>query len=195
MPRSLPLRTERLVLRVHEPADTEPLGAIYGRADVARFLIDPPWTPRDADRHAAERLSRTDLFGPSGALALVIEHRRVVIGDVALWLTNREHRVAEVGWVLDPAHGGRGYGTEAAAAVLDLAFTTYRLHRVVAQLDARNAASARLAERLGMRREAHLRQDWWSKGEWTDTLVYGLLDTDDRPAPTRCQPHACAESS
>ena len=44
-----------------------------------------------------------------------------------------------------------------------------------AQLDARNTASARLCERLGMTLEAHLRQDWWSKGEWTDTLVYGLL--------------------
>jgi len=46
---------------------------------------------------------------------------------------------------------------------------------VKAQLDARNTASARLCERLGMTLEAHLRQDWWSKGEWTDTLVYGLL--------------------
>jgi RimJ/RimL family protein N-acetyltransferase len=77
--------------------------------------------------------------------------------------------------VFHPDHTGQGFATEAVRAVLGLAFDFYRMHRVVAQLDARNERSARLCERVGMRREGHLRQDWWSKGEWTDTLVYGLL--------------------
>ena len=38
--------------------------------------------------------------------------------------------------------------------------------------------AAKLAERIGMKREAHLRQDWWSKGEWTDTLVFAMLASD-----------------
>ncbi|MFP3366304.1 GNAT family protein, partial [Pseudoalteromonas sp. SIMBA_148] len=59
-----------------------------------------------------------------------------------------------------------------------LGFETSGLHRVVAQMDARNTASARLAEMLGMRREAHHRQDLWSKGERTDTLVYAMLASD-----------------
>ncbi len=62
--------------------------------------------------------------------------------------------------------------------MLELGFDHYGLHRVAAQMDARNIASARLAERAGMQREAHLRQDWWSKGEWTDTLIYGALASD-----------------
>ena len=62
----------------------------------------------------------------------------------------------------------------------------YGLHRVVAQMDARNEASARLAARIGMRHEAHLRQNWWSKDEWTDTAVFGMLATD--PRPDRAQP-------
>jgi len=45
-------------------------------------------------------------------------------------------------------------------------------------MDARNVASARLCERLGLRQEAHLRQNWWSEGEWTDTLIYALLASD-----------------
>jgi len=52
------------------------------------------------------------------------------------------------------------------------------VHRVVAQMDARNTASARLAARVGMRQEAHFRRDFWSKGEWTDTLVFGLLASE-----------------
>jgi RimJ/RimL family protein N-acetyltransferase len=49
-------------------------------------------------------------------------------------------------------------------------------------MDARNTASAKLARRIGMRQEAHLRQDWWSKGEWTDTLIFGMLASDRQTA-------------
>src|SRR5699024_12151031 len=62
--------------------------------------------------------------------------------------------------------------------MLDLAFERYGAHRVAEQMDARNTASARLAERVGMHREAQLRQDWWSKGEWTDTVIFAMLASD-----------------
>src|SRR5699024_7167737 len=90
----------------------------------------------------------------------------------------------EIGWVVDPGQGGRGLATEAVRAMLDLAFERYGAHRVAAQMDARNTASARLAERVGMHREAQLRQDWWSKGEWTDTVIFAMLARDRSAAPT-----------
>src|SRR5699024_11493582 len=102
-----------------------------------------------------------------------------------LWLTDTARGVAEIGWALDPAYGGKGFAGEAVKTVLELAFTTYGLHRVAAQMDARNEASARLAQRVGLQREAHLRQDWWSKGEWTDTLIYGVLATEVSPGSPR----------
>lgn len=174
----LPLTTERLLLRLHEEGDALGLQRIYSRPGVARFLLEEPWSLEDAERQIGRRLGRIGLETGDGQLAVVIEHEGWLIGDVALWLTDREHRVAEIGWVLDPAHGGRGLATEAVRATLDLAFGTYGAHRVVAQMDARNAASARLAERVGMRREAHLRQDWWSKGEWTDSVIFAMLESD-----------------
>ena len=36
--------------------------------------------------------------------------------------------------------------------------------------------------RIGMRQEAHLRKDWWSTGEWADTLIYGMLSSDRQTA-------------
>lgn len=108
----------------------------------------------------------------------MIEHEGVPVGDVLLWLTDAERRVAEVGWVLDPAHRGKGFVREAVAEVLRVAFERCGVHRVAAQVDARNAASARLAAAVGMRPEAHLRQDWWNKGEWTDTLIFAMLAGD-----------------
>ena len=59
--------------------------------------------------------------------------------------------------------------------MLAIGFDGLGLHRIVGRLDARNRASARVLERLGMRREAHLVENEHVKGEWTDELVYALL--------------------
>ena len=98
-----------------------------------------------------------------------------MIGDLYFTIASAEHQTAEIGWTLNPEYQGQGYMTEAATAVLKLAFEVLRLHRVKADLDGRNTTSAALCERLGMRQEAYFVKDMWSKGEWTDTIVFGLL--------------------
>ena len=143
-----------------------------------------------AETEIAKRLTRTGLETESRTLALVIEtadgldslEGSRVIGDIALWLEDGSDEKAEIGWILDPAASGHGFATEAAIAVLNVAFDHYGLHRVFAQMDSRNTASAKLARRIGMREEAHLRKDWWSKGEWTDTLIFGMLASDRQTA-------------
>ncbi|MDO5513339.1 GNAT family N-acetyltransferase [Corynebacterium sp.] len=177
-PTLLPLTTDRLTLRAHTSGDAAWMHQIYSQPEVARYLLDDPWTETDAARHVEERLAKTNLDSDAAALALVIERDGTPIGDVLLWMTDIERRTAEIGWVLDPAHGGQGFAREAVAEVLRVAFEHYRLHRVTAQMDARNNSSARLASALGMRQEAHFLQDWWNKGEWTDTLVFALLSSD-----------------
>lgn len=172
-----PATTERLRLRMHKHADAQALQSIYAKPEVARYLLDDPWSAADARRHLSRRIAQTGLDDGT-ALALVIEHNGAVAGDVLLWLTDTERRIAEIGWVLDPEHGGQGFAREAVSEVLRISFERYRLHRVSAQMDARNTASAKLAAATGMRQEAHLRQDWWSKGEWTDTLIFATLASD-----------------
>lgn len=95
-----------------------------------------------------------------------------------LWYTNRAHGIAEMGWAFDPAWQGRGYAFEAARALLDLAFDHYGVHRVAAHLDVRNAGSAALAARLGMRREAELRDSEWLKGDWITMAIYAMIAPD-----------------
>lgn len=177
-PPDVVLRTDRLVLRRYRDCDVAAVHDIYRRPEVARFLLEDAWSREDAVERVALRRQRTGLEAPAHALALVIEHEGTVLGDVALWFTDPARRVGEVGWVLHPDAGGKGFAAEAVRAVLDLAFTGHGAHRIVAQMDGRNAASARLAARVGMRQEAHLRQNWWSKGEWTDTLVFAMLASD-----------------
>lgn len=181
MPFPLPSSTDRLRLRLHRPDDLDWMVSVSSRPEVARFLLEGPWSETRAAEVLDKRLARTDLDGEEGAVALIVEHDGSPIGDISLWLTDRERRTAEIGWVLDPAHTGRGFGREAVRAALALGFDHGRLHRVVAQMDARNTRSARLADAVGMRREAHFRQDFWCKGEWTDSFVYAVLASDPRP--------------
>ncbi len=123
----------------------------------------------------AIRLERLGIDGLGSGLSVAVELNSEVIGDVALRPADDTSSVGNIGWVFNPSHAGHGYATEAVRAVISIAFECYGMHRIKAQLDVRNVDSARLCERLGMTKEAHLRQEWWNKGEWTDNAIYGLL--------------------
>jgi len=177
----VPLRTERLVLRPVVPDDTTAIGAYCADPEVTRYL---PFPALDADG-LAKRMERlvaaTAPVEVGDFLGLAVEHEGVLVGDLMLRFSaahdeDQPPSIAELGWVFAPEYGGRGFATEAAGALVDLAFTTYPLHRLMAQLDPRNTASARLCERIGMTQEGHTRQDYPDRdGGWSDTAVFGLL--------------------
>ena len=103
-----------------------------------------------------------------------------MIGDLVLMWRSAEHRMGEIGYILHPDHQGQGFAAEAGEALLRLGFDGLGLHRVIGRCDARNRASARVLERLGMRREAHFVRNEIVKGEWTDELVYAMLEDEWR---------------
>jgi RimJ/RimL family protein N-acetyltransferase len=176
----LPIETERLRLRPLEAGDHASLLAIYGREDVTRYL---PSGVRDADgvSELLERKlapTRLEEDGDALNLAVVLREDGRFAGEVMLFHRSTIHRAAEVGYVFDPAFHGRGFATEAAAELLGIAFEQVGYHRVYGRLDARNTASARVLEKLGMRREAHLVENEWLQGEWTDEVIYALLERE-----------------
>ncbi|GGK03154.1 N-acetyltransferase [Pilimelia anulata] len=172
---ALPLATARLLLRPVAAADLDDVWAYQRLPAVARYLR---WEPRD---RAAARASVADMAGERAlaaegdCLTLAAECGGRLIGTVELVWVSEAHRAGELGWVFHPAYHGRGLATEAARALLDWGFAGRGLHRIVARCAAGNAASARLAERLGMRREAHFVENNHVKGEWRDEYVYAIL--------------------
>ncbi|WP_236686785.1 GNAT family N-acetyltransferase [Cellulomonas sp. FA1] len=141
-----PITTERLTLRDFRPDDGAALHAYLGDPDVVRF---EPYGPQDraaCDRQAAERADDPRF--------VAVWHGDVLVGHVYL-APAPQPLTWELGFVFHPAHGGRGYATEAARALVDRTFAA-GAHRVVAGCDPRNERSWRLLERLNMRREAHL---------------------------------------
>ncbi|WP_310529842.1 GNAT family protein, partial [Nocardioides sp.] len=139
------------------------------------FLLLPRQNPAEVAFETHRRTQPPEPGEPHRMLALVMEHEGTAVGNVVLFFTGTDTSSAEIGWTLHPWAGGKGLATEAARAMLALAFEHYGVRRVVANLDALNERSAALAERLGMRREAHRLADFWSKGRWTDSFDYAIL--------------------
>src|SRR5438876_3812830 len=104
-----------------------------------------------------------------------------LVGDKAVVPGARDPRQCEIGFAIATGHQGHGYATEAARLLVGYLFGRRAKHRITASCDARNTASAAVLERLGMRREGHLRESSWAKGEWTDDLLYGLLRREWHP--------------
>jgi len=175
-----PLKTARLTLRPFVPGDLDALHDIQSRPEATRYLL---YDARDRGqvREVLEERMQADFIERDALnLAVVLPETGALIGDVVLFLRSQEHRLGEIGYVFHPDYGGRGYATEAARALLGLGFEHYGLHRIVGRLDARNTASARVLERLGLRLEAHFVQNEFIKGEWTDELVYAMLEDEWR---------------
>ena len=175
-----PLTTERLLLRPFVDDDLDALHEVESREDVTRYLY---WGPRSRDevREALERRKRMTAFEQEGdavRLAVVLPSTGTLVGDVSLQWTSSEHRQGEIGFIFHPDHQGRGYAREASTVLLRVGFEELGLHRIIGRCDGRNESSARLMERLGMRREAHFRENEFVKGGWTDELVYAMLASE-----------------
>ncbi|TJZ52813.1 GNAT family N-acetyltransferase [Streptomyces piniterrae] len=179
-----PIRTDRLDLRPVTADDFEAIHTYQRRPEVCRYLY---WGPFDEDgsrASVATKAARTTLRESGDILqfAVVVRATGQLVGDVTFVWTSREHRQGGIGYVFNPDFAGRGYATEAARALLKLGFEDLRLHRIQAELDGRNTASANLLERLGMRREGHLRENEFLDGEWADEVVYAMLAREWRTA-------------
>ncbi|WP_022887537.1 GNAT family N-acetyltransferase [Glaciibacter superstes] len=175
------IRTERLLLRPLTEADADDVFAYQSLPEVVRYL---PWPLRDREEsreHTLKRAGFTRLEKDDDGLALAVElvgeggSRGPVIGDMTVILANAVEDRIEIGWVFHPAYQGRGFATEAARAVLDLAFTEIGAHRVIAQLSPENSSSVALCGRLGMRAEAHFVESEFFKGKWDDLAIHAIL--------------------
>lgn len=179
------LRTRRLLLRAIAGHDLAAFYALYSDTRVMRYWSFPAWTSIDQARDYFE--SAMSGCDPTARLCWAITRldEDVLVGNVTLFSIDARQGRAEIGYALHPAHWGRGYAAEALDAVLAHAFDTLALRRVEADIDPRNAASCRLAERVGFKREGLLRERWHVAGELCDTALYGLLARDWRAPGTR----------
>jgi RimJ/RimL family protein N-acetyltransferase len=174
---TLPITTERLVLRRFDDEDAADLLAMVAHPSVARTTPEIEASAEGVRRYV-EMQRGLQPFEQGKCFDLALERKGdgQVIGLVSL--VCREHRQAEIGWALGVEHRGQGFATEAARALLDYGFARLGLHRIQASTSSRNPGSLGVMERLGMRLEARLREVELQDGAWEDELAYAILSRE-----------------
>jgi RimJ/RimL family protein N-acetyltransferase len=179
------IEAQRLVLREYK-ADNWP--AVLAYQSDPRYLRYYPWSERDAEavREFVAWCVARQAEAPRNVFQLAITLPATggrLLGSCGVRVNDRARREGNIGYELDPEYWGNGYATEAARAMLRYGFEQLGLHRIWAQGNADNTASAHLLEKLGMRREAHFRECDHFKGRWWDSFIYAMLDHEWRAAP------------
>jgi ribosomal-protein-alanine N-acetyltransferase len=184
MDRWFPLTTERLRLREFQATDEADIHAYASDPEVVRYASWGPNTLADT-RVVLDAWLLEQRHWPRSAVTLAIElvAERRLIGGIRLEERDVVHRAADFGYTLQRAYWNRGIATEAGHALLRAAFETLGLHRVWATCDTRNAASQRVLEKLGLRREGEMRRDTIRRGQWSDTYLYAILADEWQSLP------------
>ncbi|MGW8251027.1 MAG: GNAT family N-acetyltransferase [Anaerolineales bacterium] len=174
---SLKLETERLLLRPLRMKDAVLFSEYRSDPQVARYQ---GWTTPFSLVQARQfiREMKTVLPGTPGQwfqLAIELKKERQMIGDCAFVILEKDAMQAEIGFTLAQPYQGQGYASEAVRRLLTYLLVENNLHRVRANCDEENLASANLLERVGMRREAHFIKSLWFKGRWSSEYWYAIL--------------------
>jgi RimJ/RimL family protein N-acetyltransferase len=171
-------QSSRLNARRFEVRDVGLFAAYRNDPDVARFQSSTSFSSHEASEFIASMAVKSP--GGAGWSQLALESRedKALIGDCVLNIMEDDRRLAEIGFTIARPFWNKGYASEAVSALVNYGFNTFGLHRIAASADPRNAASCRVLEKAGMRKEAHHRQSLWFKGEWADDLVYATLRED-----------------
>ena len=147
--------TSRLFLRRSKESDAPAVFEYGGDPEVARYGDWPRLTSVDEARGAVERAARRWESGEEYAWRITVRPDDTPVGGVACSFGG--HR-AEFGFLVHHRLWGRGYATEAAHAVFQWMASLPHIHRIQATCDIENSASARVLEKLGMRRDCVLRR-------------------------------------
>lgn len=167
------LETERLVIRRFKEEDWKDLYEYLSDEEVVRY---EPYQAFSIEASQNEAKSRAE---SPAFLAVCLKENNKLIGNI--YFAKQEFKTWEIGYVFNRSYQGRGYATEAANAVIAYGFNTKGARRIVAMCNPLNTASWRLLERLGMRREGHLKQNIYFKKDekgnpiWSDTYEYAIL--------------------
>ncbi len=181
MPPIDPIRTERLILRELAAEDWRPTLALRSDPEVMRYM----GLPRETEEETRAFVARCVASQPDEPrrwlpLSIVLRADERVIGGCGLTMSSNVAGEADVGYLLERASWGKGYATEALRALLGVGFENMGAHRIVANCAVENAASARVLDKVGMRREGLLRQQVWTGERWRDCHLYAILEDEWR---------------
>ena len=116
------IETARFVLRLAQEADLSSMYTIFSEPDVARYLPYDAWSSM-ADGDAALARARKRLAdGEALSLFIAAPEGNTIFGSIVLFHFDEGSAAAEIGYVIDKQHWGRGVSREAVSAMIEHAF-------------------------------------------------------------------------
>jgi RimJ/RimL family protein N-acetyltransferase len=170
------VETERLQIRRFCSDDWRDLHEYLSQPETVKYEPYEPFSIEEAKREAQRRSADENFY------AVCLKESGKLIGNV--YLAKRDFDAAEIGFVFNSDFRRKGYAAEAAKALIDQLLINDDIHRIYAECNPENERSWKLLERLGFRREAHLRRNIFFKRDsegkpiWQDTYIYGILAED-----------------
>ncbi len=169
------IETPRLRLRDYRPEDWERVHLYGADPEFSRFEAWGPNTVEDTRKFVSsmvEQAARSPRY--KFDFAVCLKDSGLLIGGCGIRRESQESAVANLGWAIHPEHQAKGYATEAARALIDFGRRELGLSVIYATCDARNVASYRVMEKLGMKRVGFLEKEREVKGQLRDTFRYEM---------------------
>ncbi|MFC7433406.1 GNAT family N-acetyltransferase [Hydrogenophaga bisanensis] len=173
------LQTQNLVLREIADADAEDLLRIHGDAEHMKWFGSDPLTDIEAAITLVHTFAKWRQEPASGTRwGIQLKRAPGLIGTCGLFRWNPRWRTCVIGYEISRLHQGRGYMTEALAAVLGWGFAEMALNRVEAQVHPDNRPSLALLGKFGFVEEGLLREAGYWAGLHHDLMLHSLLKRD-----------------
>ncbi len=170
------LHTPRLVLRPVREDDVGDIYTIYSDKVALEHFAREPLPDMAAAREMFEKNLSFDEDKAAQFWAICLADSDRMIGTFTLFHISESNRRAEVGYILNREFWGNGYASEALKCIIDHCFNTLEFGRLEADVDPANTGSLRLLERNGFEREGYFRKRWFVRGEWFDSVMFGLIN-------------------
>ncbi len=180
-----PMSVGPLLLRDASESDLDQLLSLRNDPTVNRFMLRTQVEPEVLRREwlgAASSDTDFSCVGEVDGSVVALGFLDVVDGMGQPGMPRRTQGV--IGYIVHPDVAGRGVASDLARGLLSAAFDHLGLRRVTAGCNADNPASARVLEKVGMRREQHGVEDsWHAELGWVDGYQYAVLAREWPPSP------------
>ncbi|MCM3772869.1 MULTISPECIES: GNAT family N-acetyltransferase [Priestia] len=163
------IETNRLLIRKFKYEDWQDVYEYTSDADVMKYIPEGVFSKDDAKKFVNENMKRNNENFP-----VVLKNKKIIIGHIVFFNCFGDHTY-EIGWVFNSEYHQKGYASEAAKAVMDYAFNTMKLHRIIATCQPENTPSYRVMENVGMRREGYFKKCIPAGKGWWDEYYYAIL--------------------
>ncbi|WP_166279425.1 GNAT family N-acetyltransferase [Saccharibacillus alkalitolerans] len=167
------IQTERLILRDAVPEDWAAIHEYASDPQVVRHSIWGPNTEEQTKEYVAQLIEmQREMPRMSFELVDALKETGELIGGCGIHAAGFN---AEIGYTFNPRFWGSGYASEAAFALLRFGFEELGVHRIYATCRPDNEASAKVMQRIGMKREGRMREHLYFKGAFHDSELYSIL--------------------